>query len=224
LGIVWKGNKEIHMGGSLDTRVYATNNRAEIERRFSAAIDQAGHESGHGGYTGTIAEMSGIAQFVEEVFDSALDAERYICDEHCKWDDAMAVPFRIHGAPTAAAMARYTKKQETLCAKQRKVQDDQQALVAKIHAAFRAGKSALVGCKGCGSRLSRTHIASKANARVASLNCPVCNSTLLSKTDQGRLEKLQAKHDAARKALRALQSPHGRETGIGYVVGGICSS
>lgn len=56
-------------------------------------------------------------------------------------------------------------------------------------------KSALIGCAGCGSKISREHLGSRDY-------CPVCRESLRSKTDR---ERIAAKRDALDRAKRALR-------------------
>lgn len=68
----------------------ATNDEAakqEVER----LIDQAAHEHGHGGYSGSFAEANGCKIDKSVLFDSVSDAEEWL-DEHAeKWGPAIVV-------------------------------------------------------------------------------------------------------------------------------------
>ena len=91
-----------------------------------------------------------------------------------------------------------------------------------VQRALTSGKSKLLpACGGCGSRLSREHIARGARGWVSDgVPCPVCRGNLLSETVQRRLEALKAKHEGRRD-----KEPRGRKTGkYGWVVGGTAQS
>lgn len=53
---------------------------------------EARYESGHGGYTGTIAECSGLVFPTVEPFTSAAAAIDWIEEHHDKWEPSIAVP------------------------------------------------------------------------------------------------------------------------------------
>jgi hypothetical protein len=85
------------MGTALDTITLGDLPRSDLKKKFAEATEEARYENGHGGYTGTIAEMSTIARFVDRECASRDEAENHIGENHNKWDQAMAVSFREDG-------------------------------------------------------------------------------------------------------------------------------
>lgn len=86
------------MGATTDFRTYKTDDTAVVKKKFASACEDARYEDGHGGYTGTIAEMSGVKTWKDLRLDSRDEAEDYIDENHDKWDDAMAVSYVVDGA------------------------------------------------------------------------------------------------------------------------------
>lgn len=61
-----------------------------VEQVYDRLVEDARYDSGHGGYTGTIAESPGF-KFVREQFYTFKAAEEYL-DKHCqKWEDTLVV-------------------------------------------------------------------------------------------------------------------------------------
>ncbi len=205
------------MGGCSDDRVYRYDDRAKITEAFKAACEDARFESGSGGYTGTIAEMHGIQRWEHKNCLSLTEAQRYLHDTHNKFDNALAVSFCIAKDKTEADKKREEKANVKWRAAEQKLRDAS----AKVRAEFGAAKSKTVGCKGCGSKMSRTHLATFLRGRA--LNCPLCTGDLLSVTARARLTKLsEAVHKARHAAENAGQPKPSAK--IGWVVGGMCSS
>lgn len=111
------------MGSNLDTRTYKDMSRDDLSHKFAADCEEARYMSGHGGYSGTIAEMNGIARYVDQAFEQGKHtvtvdyddetgkdivetrdmsgreaAYEYMVEHHQKWEDAMAVSFMRNGA------------------------------------------------------------------------------------------------------------------------------
>ena len=83
------------MGATTDFRVYKTDSRKKVKSAFRDACEDARYEYGHGGYTGTIAEMSGVGKWKDLKLASVIEAEDYIEEHHEKWEPAMAVSFKL---------------------------------------------------------------------------------------------------------------------------------
>lgn len=72
-------------------RVKANTPRSRtVEQVYNYLVNTAQYESGHGGYTGTIAESPGFT-FVKEQFYSFDRAEEYLEKHCCKWEDTLVV-------------------------------------------------------------------------------------------------------------------------------------
>lgn len=202
------------MGGQLSYRTYPDASAEKLTGQFQDSCEDARHEYGHGGYTGTIAEMHTIDKFFDECFPSQEAAYSFVQEGHNKWDDAWAVSY-WEGEPTKAALRRQAQAHsaaDKARAYHRKLEDS-------IHEAFKARKSDLVSCKGCGSKLCRGLLC---GGNLAMVQCPLCHESLLSKTDQKRLAKAAGKmKDAQIAANRPIES---KKTQKRWLVGGWCSS
>lgn len=58
------------------------------EEAFFAAVDEAAYESGHGGYTGTIAEKSGFTIIPHDPEKSIREQVDDLIDDNDKWGPA----------------------------------------------------------------------------------------------------------------------------------------
>jgi len=201
------------VGATTDFRTYKYNDRKKIERAFSKACEDARHENGHGGYTGTIAEFHGIGKWLDREVGSEAEAEGYIIEHHQKWDAAMAVSFRLPVEKGEREKAREKKACEKAQAAQEKLNEANR----KVREEFASAKSKTVGCKGCGSKMSREHLVKFLHGKA--LRCPLCNGDLLSQTFRERQAKLMAAVEEARKAAQEEAKPKTNGK-IGWVVGG----
>ena len=83
------------MGATTDFRVYKIADIVGVKAKFREACEEARYQYGHGGYTGTIAEMSGVGKVKDLLLPTAQEAEDYVVDNHDKWEPAMAVSFKL---------------------------------------------------------------------------------------------------------------------------------
>ena len=205
------------MGGCTDFRIYKYDDRKKVERAFKDDCEDARYEHGNGGYTGTIAEVHGIGRWVDRRFGSEGEAMDYAVEHHNKWDPAMAVSFCLPVEKGKREKAREAKAWAKVEAAQKKLNDAN----VKARKDFAGAKSKTVGCKGCGSKMSREHLVRFLSHRP--IRCPLCNGDLLSQTFRDRQAKLEAAVKAA-KAAHAEESKPKTNGKIGWVVGGWFSS
>lgn len=206
------------MGGHPDYRIYDTQDRAEVEKRWKADQKQAAHDNGHDAYAGTIATMrGGIAAWYDKSLATEDEAVEFLLSHHNKWDPAVAVSFFLTSKEKDAAREKRTA---AAMEKANKARADYFALHEKICQRFAARKCARVGCMGCGSLLSHAFLC---RPNAISAVCPLCKRSLISKTDQARLDKAQAKREAADKAYQESKKPRPGEK-LGWLVGGWAAS
>lgn len=67
-----------------------TLTRNELKKEFVSLVADLRYEYGHGGYTGTFAECSGLT-IDSNVFDTISQAREYVDSHARKWGDAIAV-------------------------------------------------------------------------------------------------------------------------------------
>lgn len=65
-----------------------------IKRAFLDKKDSDAYEYGHGGYSGSFAEIPNVT-VTSKLFNTSHDADEYIADNSCKWDDAIAVRYKV---------------------------------------------------------------------------------------------------------------------------------
>jgi len=205
------------MGADFDYRIYRHNHRDDICKAFKAACEEAAHSDGYE-YPGSIAAMTGIERFDDRRFVTEDAAVEHLESAHSKWSDALAVSFLLPNKRSVSDQRRLALAK----LKVSKALKAEQTLHRKLVNAFWARKSEFIGCRSCKSRLSTKHLG-KMLSSICVPKCPVCYSSLLSKTFQDRLSKATEKRLTADKAAIVAGVPT-TITETGWVVGGWCSS
>lgn len=183
------------MGAWIDTHVIDSRSRKEIEAKIADLREHDLYENGHDGYSGSWGQTYGKPRYLSTVFESQRAAEEYL-QRHCeKRGPILAVEFYLPAEPTKREKAKRAK----LAEKVQQANQKHTETCRKIAAAFWGRKSKMVGCSGCGSKLSREHLAKRYNPYERP-QCPVCSTSLLSETDEKRI---QASKDRVTKAVEA---------------------
>ena len=82
------------MSGYFDYQEYEDDTRDRLREWFFEDMEAAAYASGHGGYTGTIAEKRFYPlEFHDRLFPSREEAEEYLLKKNDKWGPAFAVSF-----------------------------------------------------------------------------------------------------------------------------------
>lgn len=207
------------MGASGYYITVKAEDKKKVQEHWDSTYEEDAYESGQGAYAGNATTMGKvIARFYDKKFDTENEAVDFLHKTHNKWSPPIAVSFRLPAEPSKRWEAKKNKAQH-----KRNVASDKLKLAQKaIRQAFIERRSKFVGCKNCGSKLSHDHMVLDMNrfpSQVRTPDCPVCKASLISKTDQGKLDKLQEKLNKAQEEYRiACQLPVGKK--IGWVVGG----
>lgn len=147
------------------------------------------------------------AQEVQKNLDKA---KAYLADQHHAGQPPLAVPYNGMISVPAGPSAKLAKEKAKLETKVTAVRD-------KGMASVREGKSKLLSCRSCGSKLARDHI--------QSLECPVCTKPLLPPGLATRLSALITELKEVDEAIQAsVNAPPRQVKGICYVVGGYIES
>lgn len=203
------------MGATDDYRVYEHNDRAKIEKEFRAACEDARYEDGNS-YPGTIACFHSIRGWHDRRFATRNEAEEFLLNQHSKWEPAEAVSFLLPAKENKTEKTRRERASVSYKSWEKREQDAR----TKVIETFANRKGRTVACSGCGSRLSRTHLASKLN-RWTLPSCPVCGESLLSKTDHERLDNIKQRVAKAKREVNEANKPT-PSTKVGWIVGGWC--
>jgi len=203
-------------GGNDAGRTYRTYDRAQVQRQWDDDVARSQHEDGTS-YSGEIGMLTGPIQWHDKKLGSLREAWDWVMETHDKFEPPLAVSFELEADVPQARLEEWRRKErEAYEAYQRKVGE-------VVQRALTSGKSKLLpACRGCGSKLSREHIARGARgwASAEGVPCPVCRGNLLSEAVRKRLETLKSRHESRRG-----KEPRGRKTGkYGWVVGGVAQS
>ena len=82
------------MGAEFDTRTIKVDSERNLRARYLDLVADAQYDYGHAGYTGTIAESSGLT-ISDREFTTEEEAEEYLSKTCEKWKNTIAV--RIKG-------------------------------------------------------------------------------------------------------------------------------
>ena len=193
------------MGANFNYYTYR-GGKTELPSHHKVLQEEECEIHGNDTYAGHIGIMPSGINFVErKAFENEEQAREYLEDNHKKWDRAMAVPFKGTGVV-------YDKASQLLRDQRNKVTAELTTLEADILLSIRSTKSKTIGCKKCGSSVSRLYI--------TCADCPVCGKreTFYSKTQAERIKRKRDK-------LRQLNSKSLKQTQTittCYVVGGWC--
>ena len=214
------------MGAHDYTVTYRFYDKTKVENAWESLYEEDSYESGSGAYAGNATTMGRHPQFYDKAFDSEAEAYRWVMDNHKKWGQPYACSFYLPKETSAARQRRIDKaKQKLDDAKKNKLD----WMNSEIDS-FLSRKSALIGCKCCGSKLSRDWMSKGwSKGRQSNLywgspssalpTCPVCKESLLSETAKTRLERLNQKVLDAEAALEKAEAPEPSNK-LGWVVGG----
>lgn len=165
---------EVKAGGEyLQASLPGNLTREEVKKKVDQWHQDAKHDSGHGGYTGTWAEVRGV-NFSGKVFNSRAEAEDWLSSHAQKWEAAEAVRYKSNNFKDDVAKQKFTKGLEELVAKNREVKKLQTALekhepkytdnLKKLADAKKglASKTTLgkqfVSCPNCKSKIASQHV------------------------------------------------------------------
>jgi hypothetical protein len=175
----------------------------EIRKEFYAKQEELCEEQGRDAYAGHLGICPGL-DIEDKVFNSEQEAEEYLEDNCIKWENALAVSYKQAGQVADAAGKKLKERQ-------RKLQQQIDSFPAERLADIKAAKSKTIGCKCCGSAISRAYL--------RTIRCPVCSDSFFTKTDNARLTRMG-------KRLRDLQRiPVSKKAGVRkqYIIGGACA-
>lgn len=207
------------MGANFDYRIYPYDTQEEKERAkkcWNSDVEDSQYEDGNS-YSGGIG-MLGRGFSIQEDLAKESEAIEFLEDNHRKWDGAMAVTF----SKVVKVNKSFESKKQKALQKIDKMNNEYAGLITSLHKAFSNRKSNKVGCKKCTSSFPTKY--AKQNSH--DINCPICGSSLLSDTDNKRIERANAKIKLAHKELNNLK-PNDKKSNATkkyIVIGGWCSS
>lgn len=215
--------------------------QSKVTKAWNAQVEEDAYESGQGGYAGNATTMRGRITFYDRKLASEDEAREFILDKHNKWEGPIACSFLLPAEPTERDKARKAKAVEHFEA----VEARQFACVQSIVQSFIERSSAFVGCKGCQSKLSHEKLKAKVTTgreakwergcnydgvlRTRTFTmptlpvCPLCNTSLLSETDLGRIKGHEEKVKAERAKLDEALADKPSDK-IAWAVGGWAAS
>ena len=136
--------------------------------------------------------------------DNQAEAQRHVSQAHQPGHKALAVSFYAETADTVEG--------KKLRRQLGRVESQAKTVLGRGLKSLSGGKSPLVACKNCKSRLAR--------GRLQSVFCPLCGAPILSPRRRERLEKLRQEAEALKAELQ--DHPPGPRKGgpVHWLVGG----
>lgn len=220
------------MGAHSYTVTYKFSSKEKVSSAWESLCEEDAYESGSGAYAGNATTMGPNVVFYNNLLSSEEEAYQWVIDNHQKWGRPYACSFYLPKASGERAKAKIKRAQEKLVeAKKKKLE----FMNGEINA-FVNRSSELVGCKGCGSKLSRKYFSLSSNLvslgthhvysdggysiRFGRLpKCPLCSHSLISNSANARLARLDERVEKANEAYLEAQKPAPSKN-VGWVVGG----
>ena len=219
------------MGAQLYLVTYTNNLKSAVQESWDQQVAEDAYESGSGSYAGNATSLGRVIDWRNRMLESERDAENFIKRNQQKWDGPMACSFYLPASDSQKKKAKIEKAKQKLREKQAKKYD----FMLSSLISFQNRKSALVGCKCCGSKLSLKHISkdfrkgcSPDGSRYGWVTyptlpiCAVCREPLYSASTMERIRKLTLSVEEAENTLKESQKPTPSKS-IGWVVGGWAS-
>lgn len=185
------------MSHIIDFTSYPENcNKKKVQRDWDIVVQ---HEDYQEGASGLPSNIRWLENFVADNKD---EAEAYIKDHDKGWYDCLAVRYRD------CTDIQPTKRLQALKKRIVELQDKYYELNENIH--YKNVKSEFVGCRHCGSKISRQYI--KTN------RCPVCCHDMRPDTVLNRLKSLQQSIKSAESQLTEEQKKLKNKAKIKWLV------
>lgn len=168
--------------------------KRKAENEINDFVSHETWEEGGGGLYKGIRWLN----YVADDYDSAIE---YI-ESHDRGDyDNLAVKYRTTTKPK-------TKAYEKLLEKHRELANKINELEGKVH--FKDCKSALIGCKECGSKIAREYLRSN--------KCPVCGHDLRPATVLNNIEKLKKQYKENGAKIKEVEKKASTKAPLKWVV------
>ncbi len=185
------------MSHIIDFKSYPENcNKKKVQRDWDIVVQ---HEDYQEGASGLPSNIRWLENFVADNKD---EAEAYIKDHDKGWYDCLAVRYRD------CTDIQPTKRLQELEKRVADLQNKYRELNENIH--YKNVKSEFVGCRHCGSKISRQYI--KTN------RCPVCYHDMRPDTVLNRLKSLQQSIKSAESQLTEEQKKLKNKAKIKWLV------
>lgn len=196
------------MGSQLDTYIHPNNpTNQEIKDQFVSEQQDSISQYGNDTYAGHLGIKGGLT-IDKKIYDSYADAEEEM-ENNDKWGSAWALGYHDD-------KCKINLSADKIRLKLRGIQNDINEFKKNTIADIRNTKSKTIGCKKCGSSVSRKF--------VHNLDCVVCShdNAYATTTYLKRLDAKKAKWTKVKQDLTDSASKAKIGKGISYLVGGYC--
>lgn len=215
------------MGAHSYTITYRLESRTDVHEAWQRQVEEDRYESGSGSYAGNATTMNGSIIWRNYLLSSEDDAIEKVLDLHEKWSGPIACSFYL---PSEHSVSQ-KKKIEKIEASFEVATNRKFVYMQKVVQNFLSRKTAFVGCKGCGSKLSMKHMEEEVrrNGLLSRTyysymypklpKCPLCKHSLASQTHVDRIETLSGAIEKINDDLIEASKPPVSKK-VGWVVGG----
>lgn len=195
------------MGANFETHEAGNCNEQTLRDNFRKLQDDLCYQHGRDGYAGHLGITTGLT-IHDKKFDSYTEAEEWLMDNANKGEDAVAVQY-------ASKVDKITKAGQIIIDRYKRLDKEFSGFDKAILQNIKRAKSRTIGCKNCGSSISRKHL--------SSVNCPVCQNTqaFVSNTDKKRKDRLRERRAEAFTQTR--NTSHTKTSGYVWLIGGTCA-
>lgn len=173
------------MGHVVRTEIYPANvNKKFVQQEWDAVVRCEDRGEGASGLPYPI-------RWIDKTFPNIETAQQYIEEHDNGWYDQLAVKFLDYSEVKVKETKAYEKLVEKRVDAIRRMND----LEHTFH--FANAKSAFIGCKNCGSKISSKYLRTN--------YCPVCNYDMRPETVQERIKKARQNAKELEKKLAEEQ-------------------
>jgi len=214
------------MGAHDETRIYDPSKLDSVYDKYVSDVDKiraifahhcedARFEDGNSSYSGSIGQFNGfVTRRIDRPFDSEDEARKWILKNHEKWTPALAVRFHCLDCSDKPSV-KVSRAREAAKKAYQKYKDVSFDIYEKIL----NGKSPLITCKNCGSKINR-HFGHRTSC-IGYPACPVCHHTLASITSMNRLKKAEERWKSKSEDADKIEAAEAKKKGkILWMVGG----
>ncbi len=193
-------NFETHEAGNCDTET--------LRDKFRELQEELCRQYGNDAYAGHLGITTGLT-VSNKKFDSHEAAEEWLMENADKWDDSVAVQY-------ASKVDKISKTGQVIIDRYNKLDKEFSGFDNTTLQAIKKAKSRTIGCKNCGSSISRKHL--------SSVNCPVCQRVQAFVSNTGKKQKDRLRERRAEAFTQTRNTTHTKTSGYVWLIGGTCAS
>lgn len=181
---------------------------ATLRKKFAEHQEDERDQNGNDIYSGHLGIVDGL-NVTSRQFDTYEQAEDWLMDNAQKWESAEAVQYK-------GTVKKRTQSAQTASDRYERLNTEYNDFDKTVLKEVKSAKSKTIGCKHCGSNISRKYL--------TGLYCPVCHSAneFINDTRKNQKKRLGERVSEAREKFRNHNNKAKDTAGYLWLVGGTC--